>query len=215
MNYPIFSAIVNQIETRLSKRAINVEQFRVWNEENINATGLEISLNLSDRSSHVKKLVINLDWDKFREAVLASQLPGMNKHPLLKSDIYTKSNISPHIDVELIWHLDEDALYRKLDSTVGNRRIEAARHWMEDINKELQRNLPQESLITRWHVEVEGDINGRYVTDMSLISYLQYQLDEFTTLNDIHRYLEEHIQKILLRTNTFIKIASKTMELAA
>lgn len=215
MNYPIFGAIVNQIEARLAKRSINVEQFRVWNEEKINAMGLEIRVDLSERSRHVKNLVINLDWDKFREAALAKQLPGMSKHPLLKNDLYTKPNISPHMDVETIWHMDEDDLYRKLESTIGNRRMEAAGHWMEDINKELKRILTEENLITRWHVEIEGDINGRYATDMSLISYLQYHLDEFTTLNDIHRYLEEHLQKILLRTDAIIKIASKTSEAAA
>lgn len=215
MNYPIFSAIVNQIETRLTRRAINIDQFRVWNEEKLNATGLEIGIDLSERSNHVKKLEINLDWDKFREAGLARQLPGMEKHPVLKNRTFTGKKLSPYIDVESIWYFDENVLYRKLDSAIGNRRMEAASQWMEYINKELKRILTEENLITRWHVEIEGDLKGRYVTDMSLISYMQYDLDEFTTLNDIHVYVEQNLQKILLRTDAIIKIASKTMELAA
>ena len=215
MNYPIFSAIVNQMETRLSRRAINIDQFRVWNEDKINATGLEIGVNLGSRSNHVQRLVINLDWDKFREASLAKLLPGMDKHPLLKDTIFNRNSVNPYLDVETIWYFDEQVLYRKLKSQVGNRRMEAASHWMDFINAELKRVQPDENLITRWHMEIEGDINGRYVTDMSLISYLQYNLDSFQSLNDIHAHLEKNIQLILQRTNVIMKIASRTMEKAA
>jgi hypothetical protein len=215
MNYPIFSAIVNQMEVRLAKRAINIDQFRVWNEDKINATGLEIGVNLANRSNHVQRLVINLDWDKFREASLARQLPGMEKHPLLKEEVFNRKSVQPYLDVETIWYFDEQVLYRKLKSLVGNRRMEAASHWMEYINAELKRVLTEENLITRWHMEIEGDINGRYVTDMSLISYLQYPLDSFEMLNDIHSHLEKNIQYILQRTDVIMEIASKTLEKAA
>ncbi len=215
MNYPIFSAIVNQTETRLTRRAINIDQFRVWNEDKINATGLEIGVNLANKSNHVQRLVINLDWDKFREASLARQLPGMEKHPLLKDGVFNRKSVRPYLDVETIWYFDEQVLYRKLKSPVGNRRMEAASHWMEHINTELKRVLTEENLITRWHMEIEGDINGRYVTDMSLISYLQYELDSFRSLNDINAHLEKNIQFILQRTDVIMKIASRTMELAA
>jgi hypothetical protein len=215
MNYPIFSAIVNQIETRLARRAINIDQFRVWNEDKINATGLEIGINLANRSNHVQRLVINLDWDKFREASLARQLPGMEKHPLLKDVVFNRKSVRPYIDVETIWYFDEQVLYRKLKSLVGNSRMEAASHWMEFINAELKRVLTEENLITRWHMEIEGDVNGRYVTDMSLISYLQYELEAFLSLNDIHAHLEKNIQYILQRTDVIIKIASRTLEQAA
>ncbi len=215
MNYPIFSAIVNQMETRLARRAINIDQFRVWNEDKINATGLEIGVDLTNRSSHVNRLVINLDWDKFREASLAKQLPGMEKHPLVKDNTYHRDSISPYVDVETIWYFDEQALYGKLKSTIGNRRMEAASHWMEHINAELKRVFTEESLITRWHVEIEGDINGRYVTDMSLISYSQFHLDSFDSLNDIHEHLEKNIQLLLQRTDVIIKIAIHTLEKAA
>ncbi len=215
MNYPIFSAIVNQMEARLSRRAINIDQFRVWNEDKINATGLEIGVNLANSSDVVQRLVINLDWDKFREASLARQLPGMEKHPLLNDTRFNRNSVSPYVDVETIWHFDEKVLYSKLKSEVGNRRMEAASHWMEFINAELKRVLTDENLITRWHMQIEGDIKGRYVTDMSLISYLQYQLDSFQSLNDIHAHLEKNIQLILQRTNVIMEIASRTMEKAA
>lgn len=215
MNYPIFSALVNQMETRLSRRAIKLDQFRVWTEDKINATGLEIGLDLCNRSDKVKRLVVNLDWDKFREASLARQLPGMDKHPLLKDSTFNRKSVTPYIDVETIWYFDEQVLYEKLASRVGNRRMEAASHWMEHINKELKRVFTQENLITRWHMEIEGDIQGRYVTDMSLISYLQYPLDAYTSLNDIHSHLEENFQVILQRTDAIMTIASRTLEKAA
>ncbi len=215
MNYPIFSAIVNQMETRLARRSINIDQFRVWNEDKINATGLEIGVDLTNRSNHVNRLVINLDWDKFREASLARQLPGMEKHPLLNDTTYYRESVSPYVDVEAIWYLDEQALYEKLKSTIGNRRMEAASHWMEHINAELKRVFTEENLITRWHVEIEGDFNGRYVTDMSLISYMQYHINSFKSLNDIHAHLEKNIQLLLQRTNVIMKIATRTLEKAA
>ncbi len=215
MNYPIFSAIVNQVETRLARRAINIDQFRVWNEDKINATGLEIGIDLNNRSNHVHRLVINLDWDKFREASLARQLTGMEKHPLLNDAIFNRDSVKPHLDVEIIWYFDEHVLYEKLKSNIGNRRMEAASQWMEYINSELKRELTEENLITRWHMEIEGDFDGRYVTDMSLISYMQYELDSFKSLNDIHAHLEKNIQVILQKTNVIIKIASRTLELAA
>lgn len=215
MNYPIFSAIVNQIESRLAGRSIQVEQFRVWSEDKINATGLEIGIDLSDRSNVVNKLVINLDWDKFREIRLAKQLPGMEKHPFLKNGPFSSGKINPYVDVETTWHFDEQVLYRRLDSRIGNRRTEAASQWMEHINKELKRVFTRDNIITRWHMEVGGDIHGRFVTDMSLISYMQYDLHAFDTLNEIHSHLEQNIQLILQRTDTIIDIASKTMEQAA
>lgn len=212
MNYPIFGAIVNQIETRLANREIQIDQFRLWNEEKINATGLEIGIKLGDKSEQIRRLVLNLDWDKFREARLARQLPGMEKHPLFKSSTYDKSIISPHLDVEILWYFDEQILYRKLDSSVGNRRIEAASHWMEHINKEIKKLLTEENLITRWHVEVEGDLMGRYVTNMSLISYMQFPIGDLAMLDTIHQFVEKNIQKILLRTDVIIGIAARTME---
>ncbi len=215
MNYPIFSAIVNQMESRLAKRAINIDQFRVWSEDKINATGLEIGVNLADRSNHVHRLVINLDWDKFREASLARKLPGMDKHPLLRDTTYYRESVSPYVDVETIWYFDEQTLYQKLKSTIGNRRMEAASHWMEYINAELKRVFTDENLITRWHVEIEGDIQGRYVTDMSLISYSQFHLDSFKSLNEIHTHLEKSIQLLLQRTDVIMKIATRTLEKAA
>ncbi len=215
MNYPIFGAVVNQIEACLAGRSINVEPFRVWNEEKINAMGLEIGLDLSDQSNIVKKLLINLDWDKYREAGLAMQLPGMEKHPLLKNSFFAQKKLSPYIDVEAAWYFDENLLYNKLESPVGNRRMEAASHWMEFINKELKNLHADGNLITRWHMEIEGDHDGRYVTDMSLISYLQYHLDDFTSLNDVHVYMEENMVKLLQRTGTIICIALKTIEKAA
>ena len=215
MNYPIFNAIVNQLETRLSKRSIQVDQFRLWKEEKINATGLEIGMDLSSRSPLVERLIIHLDWDKFREAGLARQLPGLQKHPLLNDGFFSDKGLSPYIDAEIIWSFREEPLYEKLHSTVGNRRMEAAKQWMDVINREIKSAFAGEDLITRWHVDIEGDLNGRYVTNMSLISYMQYELDAFSTLNDIHLFMEQNMQRIVLKTDSIIKIASKTLEMAA
>lgn len=211
MNYPIFNSIVNQIESVLENKNIKVSRFKRWNEEIINATGLEIEIDLSDVSGMVSKTLINMDWDRFREANLATSLEGMQKHPLhsLKLDLDTV--VTPSIDVEVMWYFDQQAVLDYIDSPVGNRRIEAASKWMEDINKHSHKLNLSDNLVTRWHIEIGGDLQGKYLSSMCLISYLQYKLENEKTLNDIHELVGHKVQEILMRTNRVIQIAQKTL----
>ncbi|MEX2641662.1 MAG: hypothetical protein WD266_13315 [Balneolales bacterium] len=215
MNYPIFNSIVKQIEAELVKRATKINNFRVWEEEAINAAGLEFSIDLSGDTNQIKSFSINLDWDKFREARLAQQLKGMDKHPLIHQPNISGRNIVPSIDVEVIWHFNEKAVLETASSMTGNHRIDTASQWMDNINKEISETLPSDNLITRWHVEIEGDLNGKYLSDMSLISYLQYPLDETSSLNNIHKLVGKNIQQLLVRTNKIVQIAETTLKKVA
>lgn len=211
MNYPIFNSIVNQIETELNKKNIKVTQFKTWSEEIINATGLEITIDLENISPFIKKTVINLDWDRFRETNLAKELEGMHKHPFLQENNSKSSAVKPNIDVEVMWYFNQDAILEYTPTTIGNHRIETASKWMEEINNNLHKLNLSDDLISRWHVEIEGDLNGKYLSDMCLISYLQYELENQKTLNDIHKLVENKIQEILMRTNRVIQIATNTL----
>ncbi|MEX0773422.1 MAG: hypothetical protein WD038_09660 [Balneolales bacterium] len=215
MNYPIFNSIVKQIESELSNRSTKIANFRLWEEEAINATGLEFIIDLSKDTHQIKNVSINLDWDKFREARLAKQLKGMEKHPLANLPRISNAKVIPTIDVEIIWHFNEKAILVNARSFTGNQRIETASSWMDNINKEINASLPTDNMITRWHVEIEGDLKGKYLSNMSLISYLQYPLADSRSLNKIHQFVAEKIQQLLVRTNKVMQIAESTLKQVA
>ncbi|MEX0778435.1 MAG: hypothetical protein WD491_13430 [Balneolales bacterium] len=215
MNYPIFNSIVKQIESELTRRNSRIINFRLWEEEAINAAGLEFSIDLSKDTSQIKNVSINLDWDKFREARLAKELKGMEKHPLANLPNISKARVLPTIDVEVTWHFNEKAVLDTVSSFEGNHRIETASQWMDSINKEIIASLPSNNMITRWHVEIEGDLKGKYLSNMSLISYLEYPLGDSGSLNKIHQFIAEKIQKLLVRTNKIVYIAESTLKQVA
>ncbi|MFU8860632.1 MAG: hypothetical protein ACNA8K_09420 [Cyclonatronaceae bacterium] len=215
MHYPIFNSIINKIQTELQNRDIKTQNFRVWTDKTINAIGLDISIDLSKVSDHVKALIIHLDWDRFREINLARQLEGMQNHPMLKSGKATNFVVVPRIDVEVNWVFNTDLIYDSINNRKGQARVEAASRWMDSVNQKIRNVIHGDDVITRWHVEVEGDSEGRYLAVMSLISYLDYELSGTTDLNDIHRFVGRRLQQILVRTNKIILMADKSFADAA
>ncbi|HKJ34319.1 MAG TPA: hypothetical protein VKA34_21015, partial [Balneolales bacterium] len=177
MNYPIFNSLVNQIEAELYKRNIKIETFKTWNENTINATGLELVIDIQDMSDYIKSVTLNFDWDKFREISLAKQLNGMKKHPLLIEKPLVPTSIKPTIDIEIAWIFDINKVEEIGDTKTGNYRLELASQWMENINQRVTHLFLTDNIITRWHVEVEGDLHGRYLSEMRLMSYFQYTFE--------------------------------------
>lgn len=212
MTYPIFNSVVNRIESDLNKRDFTINTFRTWNEDRINATGLEIEFDLHPKSDFLKALSINFDWDRFRETVLAKQLKGMEEHPFLQEDNMVSTSISPAIDIEITWLFDEKASHPNLASHNGHHRLEEASRWMEEISKEVNDLLSDDDIITRWHVEVEGSESGKYLSAVNLISYFQYTLEDLTTLNDVHDFVSRCLQELLVKSNRVLQIADKTLE---
>jgi len=212
MIYPIFNSVVNRIESDLQKRDIAITSFRTWNEDRINATGLEIEFDLSKKSDHLKALSINFDWDRFRETVLAKQLDGMEGHPFLQEENMVSTSIAPVIDIELTWLFKEQAPDPTLAAHNGNHKLEAAGQWMEEISKEVNELLADDDIITRWHIEVEGSENRRYLSAANLISYFQYTLEDLKTLNDVHDFVSQCLQELLVKSNRVLKIADKTLQ---
>jgi hypothetical protein len=216
MQYPIFNSIINKIQTDLQNRDIKTQHFRVWTDKTINAIGLDISINLSHTSRHINKLVLHLDWDKFREINLARQLEGMQNHPMLNGGRFTDIVVIPRIDVEVNWVFNTDLIHESLHDRRGQARVEAASRWMESVNRKIREVTLGDEVITRWHVEMEGDTEGRYLSVMSLISYFDYELSGINDINDVHRFVARRLQQILVRTNKVMMLADESfMEAAA
>lgn len=211
MTYPIFHSVVNCIESELNKRDINIKTFKTWNEDRINATGLEIVIDLAGKATFLKALSFNFDWDRFRETVLARQLEGMEEHPFLQEKNMVSASISPIIDIEVTWLFDEQKSQPKFDAENGNHRLEAAGKWMEQISAEVNELLAEDDIITRWHVEVEGDEYGRYLSAINLISYFQYTMEDLKSLNEVHGFVVRRLQNLLFKSNRILKIADKTL----
>jgi hypothetical protein len=205
MTYPIFNSVVNRIESELNKRDISIKTFKTWNEDRINATGLEIVIDLSNKANYLKSLSINFDWDRFRETVLARQLDGMEEHPFLQEENMVSTSISPLIDIEVTWLFDEKQSQPQVEVQKGVSRLEAASIWMEKISAEVNELLAEDDIITRWHVEVEGDEHGKYLSAINLISYFQYTLTDLKSLNAVHQFVSERLQELLLKSNQVMK----------
>ncbi|MBO6793776.1 MAG: hypothetical protein JJ895_07695 [Balneolaceae bacterium] len=212
MHYPIFKSIVNTVQTQLGKRGIESNKFKTWEDSKINAIGLELEVGLSNDSSFVDALSINFDWDSFRETQVARKLEGMHEHPFLKIEKLSEVEVSPTIDVEMTWVFDIEACQPQQNGKEGNYRIEQASKWMESISKQINDLLKNENLITRWHIEIEGDEHGKYLSAINLISYFQYELSAARDLNDLQKHVARRLQELLLRGNRVISMADSILK---
>lgn len=212
MTYPIFNSVAKRIESDLNQRDVTINTFRTWNEDRINATGLEIEIDLNNKSEFLQAVAINFDWDRFRETVLAQQLKGMEEHPFLQEDHMVNTSISPAIDIEIAWLFDEKAPHPQLAAHNGNHCLQAAGQWMEEISAEVNDLLANDDIITRWHFEVEGDENGKYLSAVNLLSYFQYQLSDLKSLNEVHEFVSKCLQELLIKSKRVLSIAEQTLQ---
>lgn len=215
MTYPIFNSVANCVERELNKREVEIKTFKTWNEDRINATGLEILLDLSGQSHYLETLSINFDWDRFRETVLARQLEGMEEHPFLQEDKLVSTSIAPVIDIEVTWMFNEEKSQPRLASQSEARRLESAGDWMEEISQNVNRLMGDENIITRWHVEVMGDGSEKYLSAINLISYYQYTLSDLESLNDVHIFVSRRLRALLAKSRKVIQIVDNTLESVA
>jgi hypothetical protein len=212
MQYPIFNSIVNTVESQLGKRGISTNKFRTWKDNKIYATGLELNISLQEASSYIDSLSINFDWDSFRETSMAKGLEGMESHPFLKIEPFTETAVMPTIDVEMMWLFNIDTCQREEHGRSGNYRIDEASKWMENISNEVNELLADDDIITRWHVEIDGDENGRYLSAINLISYFQYQLVELKSLNEVQDIVKRKLNDLLLKANKVIFTSNKILD---
>lgn len=212
MHYPIFNSFVNTIDNQLDKRGIKSKKFRTWEDNKINAIGLELVIDLKDISDFIDSLSINFDWDSFREASMARQLDGMQSHPFLNVEPLNEGNLRPTIDIEMSWLFDIDRCQPEIPGETGNYRIEKASRWMESISKKVNNLMSEDDIITRWHVEIDGDKNGRYLSAINLISYFQYQLDQPKSINEVTHLVSRRLQDLLLKANKVIFLSDEVLD---
>lgn len=212
MHYPIFNSIVNSVNTQLEKRGVLSKKFRTWEDNKINAIGLELIIDLQKTSNFIQALSVNFDWDSFREASVAQNLEGMDNHPFLKLKQLSSASVEPTIDVEMSWIFNIEVCQPELPEKEGNYRIEQASKWMESISKEINSLLQKENIITRWHIEIEGNEKGKYLSAINLISYFQYELSGTRTVNEIQALVTRRLQDLLLKASLVINKCDGILE---
>jgi len=211
MHYPIFNSIVNTVKTQLGKRGIQSNTFKTWEDNKIHAIGLEMGIGLSSSSDYVESLAINFDWDSFRETSVARRMDGMKGHPFLRVEKLVEIDVSPTIDIEMTWLFNIDACQPHQAGREGNYRIEQASKWMESISMQINEMLKNENIITRWHIEIEGDEQGKYLSAINLISYFQYELSNARDLNELKIYVSRRLQDLLLKGNRVISMCDSIL----
>ncbi|MDZ7756118.1 MAG: hypothetical protein U5K35_06860 [Rhodohalobacter sp.] len=173
---------------------------------------MELIINLDEVSDFMHSLSINFDWDSFRETSMAKELDGMESHPFLKIETLTKSAVKPTIDVEISWLFDVDLCQPKVSGENGNYRVEQASRWMESISNKVNDLLKDDDIITRWHIEIDGDENGRYLSAINLISYFQYELTSPKSLNDVKHIVSRKLHDLLFKANKVIFLSDEILE---
>ncbi len=208
MQYPIFQAIINRIQSSLKERSIDSARARIWTEKQINATGLEILVNVSDQSPWVDQVKIHFDWDSFRERNLAKQLKGTSNHPFLSISFLKSADIAPILDVEVSWTFNLEAFPAIQGIERNPVAVDIASGWMEEINRHLRTTFSTRSLMSRWHIEFEGDENGRMLTSAQLITYFQFSLEQVKSLQDVHKTIDRRLIQLLFITRKVIQSAN-------
>ena len=212
MNYPIFLSIVNTIQSDVESKHIETESFRTWQDNTIFATGLELNINLERNTRYLKKLSINFDWDQYREFILADQLNGLDSHPLLDVDELKQAKTKPTIDVELMWTFNPENCQPNFKERKGNYRTDFASQWMDIISKRIHANFGPQTNVTRWHVEIEGDSEGKYLSNIQLISYFQFDLSKTIDMQDLQIFVQKSLKSLLVRSSRVVKISEALIE---
>ncbi|MFU8812270.1 MAG: hypothetical protein ACNA78_04835 [Balneolaceae bacterium] len=215
MHYPIFKSIVNKIDDTLALRNINVKNFKTWSEPKINATGLSIIIDLSSSTHHLDTLSIHFDWDRFREAACARQMEGTSHHPVLKTKTFGKTSVDPFIDVEMNWSFDVEQCQPSSSNGDADFRIRTASEWMEKASRKVNEILADDDIITRWHLEIDGDKEGKYLTSINLISYYQFSLAGLESLQEVHRFTRRKLIHLLQQAKQVVRIVDQTVEVKA
>jgi hypothetical protein len=215
MTYPIFDSIVNKIENELVQKDLKLKVFKKWREDRINATGLEIMIDASDQNNYIKGVSINFDWDRFREYNLARQLEGLGEHPILQDEKLKSVTVSPKIDIEMSWIFDEQKTQAIPPDAFYAEPPENAGEWMKALSREVNELLAEDDIITRWHFEIEGSIEHKYLTAISLISYFQYSLTELKSLNEVHAYVKKRIRELMVKSQKVRRLSDNTLQKVA
>ena len=90
-----------------------------------------------------------------------------------------------------------------------------AGEWMDRASKKVNELLRSDDIITRWHIEIDGDEHGKYLTAINLLSYFQFAIGELESLNEVHEYVVRKLTHLLYKANRIIKIADDSVVVSA
>lgn len=72
--------------------------------------------------------------------------------------------------------------------------------------------LISDDIITRWHIEVDGDKEGKYLSAINLISYFQYSFTGLTSLKDVHKFVDRKLIHLLYKAKRVVEIVDETVK---
>jgi hypothetical protein len=61
-------------------------------------------------------------------------------------------------------------------------------------------------------VEIEGDNDGKYLSNIQLISYYQFDLSHTKDMQDLQHFVEKSLKSLLVRSSRIIKISEAIIE---
>src|SRR5690625_6868806 len=82
-------------------------------------------------------------------------------------------------------------------------------------SKRVNELLLSDDIIIRWHIEIDGDENGIYLTAINLLSYFQFPVGDLKSLNEVQNYVSRKLAHLLSRANRVIKVADKSVVVVA
>jgi hypothetical protein len=75
--------------------------------------------------------------------------------------------------------------------------------------------LPVEHSLSRWHVDIDGDFEGRFISQMTFITYFTIPLASIDSLSALHLRVDRKLQVLLLTTDRMMQLARRTLPLAS
>lgn len=86
---------------------------------------------------------------------------------------------------------------------------------MDRASKKVNELLISDDIITRWHLEIDGDENGKYLSAINLISYFQFSMADLESLNEVQSFVTRKLTHLLFKANKIIKIVDQTIVVEA
>lgn len=212
--YPLFDSIAKHVTNGLKGNPVN--RIKRWHNEMLNATGLEIRADLGF-AGPIKSVTINFDWDRFKEFGLAKQLK-MQEHPLIiqeNKESAPLKNVLPSIEIEVAWHISPPISGHVNDDRLGDERLKQASIWMQQISHDVNTLLVVDKVISRWHIDIEGDMHGKFISDAMLMAYFNYDLSELRSIEQVDKFVKKRLNYLIYKTGKVIKIARNVLKEAA
>ena len=83
---------------------------------------------------------------------------------------------------------------------------------MNDASERVNELLISDDIITRWHIEVDGDKDGKYLSAINLISYFQYSFTDIKSLTEAHKFIDRKLIHLLYKAKQVVEIVDETVQ---